>query len=47
MVVGVKEQGLLYGLYFFLGLFVLVAILLGQYVHWVTKARDQASGNRL
>ena len=39
MAIGPKEQGLVNGSHFFLGAFVIVAIILGQYVHCVTKDR--------
>ena len=46
MALGTKEQGLANGSYFFLGAFAVVAIIMGQYVHCVTKDRAQASANR-
>ena len=39
MALGVKEQGLMNGSYFFLGAFVVVALVLGFYVQCVTKDR--------
>ena len=46
MALGPKEQGLVNGSYIFLGAFFVVAIILGQYVHCVTKDRAQAGANR-
>ena len=46
MALGAKEQGLANGSYFFLGACVIVALIMGQYVHCVTKDRAQASANR-
>lgn len=43
---GVKEDGLVSGTYFALGAWVVVALLLGQYVHIRTKERSQANDNR-
>jgi hypothetical protein len=43
---GVKEDGLLRGTFFFIGLFVVAAIFIGQYVHIRTKDREQAGDNR-
>ena len=43
---GAKEDGLLTGTYYFIGLFVAAAIILGQYVHYRTKDREAASSNR-
>ena len=44
---GVKEDNLWQGTYIFLGVFVVGAIILGQYVHARTKDRSQASDNRV
>ena len=46
MAIGKKEQGLINGSYMYLGAFFVVAIILGQYVHFATKDRSQASANR-
>ena len=43
---GQKEQGLLNGTYFFIGLFLVAALMIGQYAHVTSKDRDQASANR-
>ena len=46
MALGVKEQGLVTGSYFFIGAFVVMAIILGEYVACVTKDRSQSGANR-
>ena len=46
MALGKKEQGLVNGTYMALGAFIVFAIIIGQYVHCVTKDRAQASANR-
>ena len=46
MAIGVKEQGLINGSYMYLGLFIVAALILGQYVHFATKDRSQATANR-
>ena len=43
---GKKEQGLLTGSIIFLGIFVVTAILLGQYVFIRTKDTTQKADNR-
>lgn len=44
---GRKEDGLWSGTLFFLGLFVVAALVIGQYVHIRTKDRTQAGDNRM
>ena len=44
---GVKEAGLLTGTYFFIGLFIIGALIMGQYAHYTSKDRSAASANRL
>ena len=44
---GVKEDGLLKGTYFFIGLFLVAAIVLGQYAHITSKERENANANRM
>ena len=44
---GVKEDNLWNGTYIFLGVWVVSALLLGQYVHIRTKDRTQAGDNRI
>ncbi len=44
---GVKEDNLVQGTYYFLGVFVVGAFILGQYVHARTKDRTQAGDNRI
>ena len=43
---GVKEDGLLTGTYFFIGLFIVAALVLGQYAHYTTKDASAAGANR-
>ena len=43
---GKKEDGLINGTYFFIGLFVLTAIVMGQYAHYTSKDRTAAGANR-
>ena len=43
---GRKEQGLWEGTLIFIGVFVAMAVILGQYVHVRTKDRTQANDNR-
>jgi len=43
---GVKEDGLKTGSIVFACIWVVLAIVLGQYVHWRTKERNQAGDNR-
>ena len=43
---GVKEDGLLTGTYFFIGLFIIGALIMGQYAHYTTKDRSAAGANR-
>ena len=43
---GVKEDGLMTGTYFFIGLYIVAALVLGQYAHYTSKDRDAASANR-
>lgn len=43
---GVKEEGLKTGTIVFAIVWVVLAIVLGQYVHWRTKDRSQAGDNR-
>ena len=45
---GVKEQGLMTGTYFFLGLFLVAALLIGEYAAFTTvnKKNGAAHANR-
>lgn len=43
---GSKEAGLLTGTFVFFGMFILAAVIIGQYVHFRTKDRSQADDNR-
>ena len=43
---GKKEQGLLTGSIAFTGLYIVAAIIIGQYVFYTTKDRTAASYNR-
>ena len=43
---GKKEDGLWTGTLVFMGIFVVAAIVIGQYVHIRTKDRSQADDNR-
>ena len=42
---GAKEDGLLMGSYIFIGAFVVLALVLGQYAYWTTKDRATAGAN--
>jgi hypothetical protein len=44
---GVKEDGLWNGTYISIGVWIVTALLLGQYVHIRTKDRAQAGDNRM
>ena len=44
---GVKEDGLWNGTYISIGVWIVTALLLGQYVHISTKDRAQAGDNRM
>ena len=43
---GAKEDGLLLGTYVFIGLFVFLAVAIGQYAYWTTKDRSAAGANQ-
>ena len=43
---GAKEDGLLLGTYFFIGLFFVAALILGFYAQFTTKDRSAAGANR-
>ena len=43
---GKKEDGLLMGTYFFMGLFAIAALVIGQYAHYTSKDRTAAGANR-
>ena len=44
---GVKEDGLLKGTYFFIGLYLVAALALGQYAYMTTKDKENANANRM
>ena len=43
---GVKEDGLLMGTYVFMGLFIVAALLLGEYSAFNSKDRSASGANR-
>ena len=43
---GKKEDGLLMGTYFFIGIFVVAALLIGEYASWTSKDRTASGANR-
>ena len=43
---GVKEDGLMTGTYFFIGLFLVCALLIGEYAAFTTKDRSASGANR-
>ena len=43
---GAKEDGLMTGTYFFIGLFLVAGLLLGEYSSFTTKDRSAAGANR-
>ena len=43
---GKKEEGLLYGTLIFMGIFVVAALILGEYVRIRTRDKSQSADNR-
>lgn len=43
---GVKEDGLITGTYFFIGLFLVCGLLIGEYASFTSKDRSAAGANR-
>ena len=43
---GVKEDGLLNGTYFFIGILIVFALLIGEYAAFTSKDRSASGANR-
>ena len=43
---GRKEDGLMLGTYIFIGVFVVAALLIGEYASWTSKDRSASHANR-